>query len=105
MSKIKLSLCLLLIDALVFSSYSHADLRDSVTRMMKSCELKDSNACYGLGEMYKLGYQVVKDFDKSLNFYLKACDLNMGLACSKAGTIKLGIFGENEDAIKLYLKG
>ncbi|CCB79077.1 hypothetical protein HBZC1_00910 [Helicobacter bizzozeronii CIII-1] len=52
--------------------------------LKKAAELGSMDANTSLGDMYKWGYGVPKDYDKAMEYYDKACDLGDSGSCDEA---------------------
>ena len=63
---------------------------DASLVLKKSCQSKDGWSCSQLGELYAVGAKkMVKDNNKSVSFYDKACNYGSRTSCSKLGRMYL----------------
>lgn len=75
MKKVFLSLVMLF--CVLFAS----DYQDIVKSLEKSCDKKDTKACYELANIYLNANQIEQNITKAKEFYKKSCDGGFEKAC------------------------
>ena len=51
------------------------------------CNLGDGGSCSHLGVNYQMGNGVLADINKAKEFFQRACDLNIGIACQNLANL------------------
>jgi len=60
---------------------------NKVLQLKISCRFGNAQSCYDVGEIYKLGKDVKKDYKEANFYYSLACDKGLMLRCHYLGTL------------------
>ena len=71
----------------VVAAVAQTPPRSTLAALQAACNRGDARACYDLGDGYERGIGVAKDSARAVPFLVRACDLRIGDACYRAGTL------------------
>ncbi len=103
-----MKILLYILTIILITNLSASDTDEQKKSFEKECSNGNAISCHNMGLMYEHGDgNTLKDDNKALSFYLKACDKNYYESCSKAAFLYEE--GENikqdmKKAFKLYSK-
>jgi len=76
---------------------------NQIKNYQSGCDSGDAKACINLGEAYRKGKDVKRDYAKALSLYKKACDLGDGLGCNNSANVyRIGLRSFKKFTIKLW---
>lgn len=70
---------------IIYGSGSTANYTKAFDFYRKGCENGDNEGCYFTGIAYRDGFGINQNTDSAYEYIQKACDMNLGKACSEIG--------------------
>ncbi|HRQ78430.1 MAG TPA: hypothetical protein PLY94_07495, partial [Gemmatimonadaceae bacterium] len=80
--------------ALAACGEDHAE----IVQLRTSCGDGDVAACFRLGDRFRTGDHILRDYSEARRLFTSACDGRVGEACASLGTMELRGLGARRDS-------